>query len=238
MTHPHGGAGNYTLLHKPGRNAGPAGGSNPPGSPSAWYDATKITGVSDGGNMATWSDSSGNDWTMTASANDPVYRKTGVNLINGLPVVQFSTAISYTGLVSALSLAQPFAGGLVFRGSSQTSACLIDSNTNEYCIIGTDGGDWAYYPGGGWSTDGAADSSVHMFTFVINGSSSLLRKDGASAITGGSGTTTMAAVSLGFQIGGVNGLSGVMGEVVLYSGTATTAFLESLESYFAAKWGT
>lgn len=58
---------------------------------AAWYDASQITGLSDGASVSTWTDQSGNglDLTMTGS---PTYE---TNEVGGLPVVRFNGTSQY-----------------------------------------------------------------------------------------------------------------------------------------------
>ena len=51
-----------------------------------WLNSATITGLTDGANVATWSDGSGNGRDVSAAGTPPIYR---VNQMNGLPIVRF-----------------------------------------------------------------------------------------------------------------------------------------------------
>jgi hypothetical protein len=51
-----------------------------------WLNSATITGLTDGANVATWSDGSGNGRDVSAAGTPPTYR---VNQMNGLPIVRF-----------------------------------------------------------------------------------------------------------------------------------------------------
>lgn len=58
----------------------------------AWWDASQITGVSDGSLLSSWPDLSGNGNTLTrtVSAQPTFYNTTAAKLINSLPAVWFA----------------------------------------------------------------------------------------------------------------------------------------------------
>src|SRR5215467_1797621 len=113
---------------------------------TAWYDATLITGVSDGAKIATWNDSSGNGHHLVSqysSANQPVYYSTtGTRLINGHPAVWFNVA-NTGGLTctDTFSIPHPFTIVAVSQASSLSGApvlwCVNTGSTSQYQIVPT-----------------------------------------------------------------------------------------------------
>ena len=84
----------------------------PPGGVTGlalWLDASKLTGLSDGATVTTWTDMSGLGNNATTSAGTPIY-KTGI--LNGQPVVRFD------GSSSKMTLAD-------LSSSFPTAACIF-----------------------------------------------------------------------------------------------------------------
>ncbi len=87
-----------------------------------WLKADAITGVADGGTLATWSDASGNgnDTTQNTSGSRPTYR---ANILNGKPIIQFNSA-----------------GGVKFMNTANSF-----QNHQTYAVINSPSASFSYY---------------------------------------------------------------------------------------------
>lgn len=101
---------------------------------TAYYDARRISGVTDGSTVQTWSDSSGagNDVSQATSGNRPTYKTA---IIGGQPVMRFTSAstnwMKNTGYAVTSNAATVFAVGQV------TSA---PTTSNRFVSLNKDGG--------------------------------------------------------------------------------------------------
>ena len=86
------------------------------------------------------------------------------------------------------------------------------------------------------------DASWHLFTFLVNGSSTIVRMDGHIVYNGPSFGSPGSLGLDSLTIGGYSNLvsfpwSGQIGAVALYSGDQTANFA-AIEGYLQARWGT
>ena len=154
----------------------PAGSLNP----VAWFKADAITGVTNGGALAAWTDSTGNGYNATQGAlsQQPTYV---TNAMNGLPVVRFhsnnSTCLSFTRPVqddfSIICVFQSTngygSGSFYYQGAGlvngEVGGAVNDFGTclfaNGSIAAGTGNPDVAVDSGGGYN-----DGHPHILTFT------------------------------------------------------------------------
>lgn len=158
----------------------------------AWYEASKLTGLSDGDRLASFTDQSGNGRHATAAgAARPFYR---TNIINGLPAIDFvpdactMTLPVFTSveLFIVLCVYNRDAGGSVWLGSSGNSNNFLYSTLTTVLFSQPT-------TGGGSAVAGAALNTWH----IAGGSRTALGVS-RSECNGAQGTTTtdIAAASL------------------------------------------
>lgn len=78
-----------------------------------WFDASQITGLSDGDSVTTWPDLSGNSYdAVCGNATKPLYK---TNIINSLPIIRFNRAnIQYFDIAGAVGVLRNTTGGTMF----------------------------------------------------------------------------------------------------------------------------
>jgi hypothetical protein len=217
------------------------GGSRLPGY-SLWYDASQLTGLTDGQSLSSWPDLSGNLHVMSQGtlANQPTYySSTAAHLINGHPAVevaasQFMASASFTALAAPMTFA-----GVVFLNTVGGSAWLW-TNGGSRPFIGTTGA-------GGYSVITTAGTStwagpVQAGTFVMVCSGANTTAIIGNAVFGAAAPPTVA-INTGWTASGI-GLSGNasnpgrIGELLAYPFQLTLTQAYDLYLYLSAKWGT
>jgi hypothetical protein len=242
--------------------SGPGGGGGgfswgnlPPSIPTsplpgytAWYDATKITGVADGASLTRWPDLSANHYDLTASGSaEPNYYKTNVTyLINGLPVVYFNGTDSLMAS-PAFTLTQPFTicFVLVWLNTSSVSVPFASGDGNFQVYSSGAAGHPTMYAGNTVNVvEPVLDGDVHSNTVLFQHSpidANYWMRDGGYIIlpdssldAGANGTTN------GIMVGGTPGnfMEGSYGEVIVYDMALTTEQTAFLHLYFLNKWAT
>lgn len=204
---------------------------------AAWFDAT--VGVNDSsGNVDQWDDQSGNnnDLTQTSSARP----KTGTHTLNGLNVIDFDGSNDSMFHSTALTT-QPASFAAVFvRDASGADHTVFDgisgSGRNMLRLRSTDV--LAVFAGSFVGTDSITTGAM-LASGLFNGSSSEIRLDGGTAVTGDSGSEDLDG---GLRVGANNSggpqlLDGKIAEIVITDTDLSTSDRQKLEGYLAHKWG-
>lgn len=204
-----------------------------------WFDASQITGLSDGDSVTTWSDLSGNVRHATqsgAATMKPTYK---ANIIGGKPVLRFDggdflALTSYT-IPASLSI---FA---VIRRASAGTNFLSFAN-----LSGTRYAPWWYSDNviysaywANFNTHGTANTSTG--NFIIAGiksgtTSNVVRRNGAQV---GTTQTPQASVGAFDTIGRLNTIYNVtdIAELIFYDSALSAADYGAVEAYLSAKYG-
>jgi len=215
---------------------------------TAWYDATLITGVSDGAHLSTWNDSSGNGHHLVSqhtSANQPVYYSTTTaQLINGHPAVWFvpGTPGGLTCL-DTFSQPHPFTIIVVCQASSLSGApvlwCVNTGSTSQYQIVPTT--NWRYSQIGLGNFDftfGPSTTTTRFLCAIFNGASSSLQQDNLLAGAGLTSETWTATLNVGaYNDGASDPWFGPICEVIVYPSALSAANVTTLQNYLSTKWG-
>lgn len=208
----------------------------------AWYNANAITGLSDGDDVGTWADESGNgdDIAQGTAAKKPHY-KTGI--LNSLPVVRFASANQ-----QYLQKITDFAGGnfgeprtFFIVGSGDKAA------QHDFIASGADGLNLCYWVGDKFgvhngtalqtAADYAAGATFYVLTFIHNGAASAIYVNGSSVKTGDSGTDdTMKGITIGANfLGTAAFLNGDIAEIIA-CGEVSAEELASAHLYLNTKY--
>lgn len=224
-------------------------------APKVWLKADAITGLANGAQVATWTDSSGNgfDATQATASERPIYV---TNAISGKPVVRFDSA-SINHLVINRPVQDDFTIVCVFRSSQGLSssyswyngAGLVDGevggattdfglslNADGKLLAGTGAPDVFLNSASGYN-----DSSSHVATFTRTKSTGTiaLYVDGTACGTVTGSTASLTAPSR-LTIGSIqtdtNYFSGDIAEIIIYSSALSDADRSSVESSLLTKW--
>lgn len=214
-----------------------------PASPLVLFDPSSIAGLklwlkadslalSDGDPISTWPDSSGNGFDATAAGTlRPTY-KTAIQ--NGLPVARYAggQVMDITAVVSGQPCTIFFVAKDTLGGSH-----FIDGSGGGRITAGINGLGFPNMFAGSF-VDGATESrsAFHVFTYIFNGASSSIYRDGILDASGNAGTAGGSVILFGGDGGGSN-LTGDIAESLGYD-TALTGNRGSVEVYLKNKWAT
>lgn len=211
----------------------------------AWYDASQITGLTNGQAVATWPDLSGNgnDLTQGTAGFRPIYK---TDILNGMPSVRGDGVDDRLDTSNdGLLLSQPTTIGVVvvFRSDFDNSPVIFDSLGGNRQVL------WIepvavvppeihWYAGNVVAAGvNVAVDTAYIFNVVYNGASSTLRRNGTQIDADDAGSTGLDDLRLFNDFNLSNALNGDILEFWLYSAALSTAQQQQLESYAASKYG-
>jgi hypothetical protein len=213
-----------------------------------WYEADKISGLTDGDSIVTFPDSGPNGNTLTPSGTAPIY-KTGI--INGLPVVRFGDngrlhkSSPVVGEPSGNSAQTIFS---IFRPNAQQDADIIfnfgagSSNTGTHFIYRASTGFWSW-DRWGFSNEAHFDALNNGTPYIMAGRKpSSTRTVYTSGKEGGSNGSAMNLVPAGVTLGDIDTSAGIfldgdIAEFVSWYGALSLADFADVHSYLALKYG-
>lgn len=222
-----------------------------------WLNADAISGVANGGSVATWADGSGNgyDYTKTGEDNQPVYVASG---LNGHAVVHFSGA--QTLYNSAFNPSTAFtlfavakyndtgsqntnANNAYFGGGAQRMAFGVYTGTGD--SPAPKQSFWAWAPNE-WSTYGQAgsvDTKTNVHAYVIAGTDETSWswykngvKTGAAAETAGTPLAYNSGTYVGWSGLGLEAWNGDIAELLVYQGALTESQIGQVNTYLQNKY--
>ena len=215
--------------------------SDPPFTPKSipglklWLKADAITGLVDNDPVGTWPDVSGNgnDAIQLTAAQKPLYK---IAILNGYPVVRFDGVDDFCQAAGLGTIVQPLTIVMVvLTTSTATNKTPFDSIATTACTV--------YFNttmrlNAGLEFTVAGDTSWHVVSAVINGTTSALVKDGV-VTSGNAGTNSLTTgLRLGVsRLGSATFLPGDIAEVCLYIRALADSDRRRLESYLGSKYG-
>jgi hypothetical protein len=206
----------------------------PSGSPLAWYDASKISGKSDGdfvGNA--WTDQTANGYDLTAAGEgtQPTYQ---TNEKNGKPIVRFDGSdflkAAWSGTEAQVNTAFVVAkitsvvnGRYLFDGhTTHRNAGLVNnSNFAMHATVSI------------LESSVAADTSWHVFSYQFNNTSSIIRVDGTQT-QGAGGTSGSDGITVGAASNNGSNITADIAEIIFYNSSES---FTANEAGLSAKWG-
>lgn len=203
-----------------------------------WFDASQITGLSDGDSVTNWFDLSGNSNTATQStASKRFTYETGE--INGLPIVRGDGVDDFFDISTPLSLTNYTVFAVVKRAAGSQGVLFgAEGAGSSYMGIYTTFGGTLQNENGSFAGNIAADPATAA-TWRFTASSGT-----ASFGTNGSDSTFANPVTGAFRFGRIGNraagehFSGDLGEVIVYDTALSVDSRQSVERYLRAKWGT
>jgi hypothetical protein len=204
----------------------------------AWLDASQLTGLSDGAAVASWTDVSGNaaHAVQATGGNQPTYQTAEVN---GRPVIRFDGSDQLVATFAG-SQAQPNAVAIVVRhGTSVTGPqYLLDGldTSNRHGLFINAIGQLEAFAGASIIGTGPTAGEVVIYTWNVNGASSVLYRNGVSHASGDVGAQALGGLSVGARFNTIEFLDGDVCEVVAYDTALSAGELTAWQTYAAAKW--
>ena len=216
----------------------------------AWFDGNDNTYITkDGDNrVSKWSNKEGTtarDLVETTSSNQPLWVE-GVK--NNRNMIDFDTTSKWMNTATALTaISQPMTVFMValypddysvYR--TMWSRSNLSSDTYRIMHGGTTTTDqWRINAGSTLSvTDSGIGGNYIYSTAIFNTTSSDLRVNGVSKVTGNAGSNTYQGIGVGHN-GNEDGNSwgSKIAEIIFYDKLLSTSEIESVESYLKSKWG-
>ena len=208
-----------------------------------WYDAADASTITQsGGAVSQWDSkgSGGNDLVQATGANQPITNSRTINSKNAIDLN--GTSHHMTTSFGSIK-AQPVTRFIVLKSDV--------SDINLHVLLdGIDATDrnvfwlnnipyWVTFAGVNLPGSTTPDTSAHVFTEILNSSSSALYQDGTSIASGDAGTAGAAGITLGARYTKTERFwDGLVAEVIVVSGTLSEAERQQIEGYLAWKWGT
>ncbi len=207
--------------------------------PSLWLKADAITGLTDGQSVTSWSDSSGNNHTATATqpiSRPPTYYSTAGS--GSMPTVRFtnspmqvmvpvsSSTPTYIFIVSEM----PDTGrSYLFDGiSSDTYRQRFFQEASKVVVQRGSSADN--------TSPSAVSASTAIFTVVFNGASSAFYRNGTLLDDGNVGSSGQYGYTLGAAYNDANWANVDISEFIVYNGTMTTDDIHKVETYLGDKY--
>lgn len=203
-----------------------------------WLDATKIAGVSSGASLSTWTDSSASlsHATQPTANRQPAFVG---SVQNGLSAVSFAGGLC--NIISASSTSQPFTiavtGSLdtatanrMFAGTAASTVFWRSNNADATKVDA--------FAGAAITNSGVTRNQWFSYVAIMNGASSKAAFNG-TAVTGDVGSAALGpncGVGSGANVN--QGVTGAIGEVLLYGRAINNSELSTIASYLSTKWGT
>ena len=248
------------LLYKiAGNTEGGGGSTSPPviDSPDKvaglklWLKADAITGLSDGGPVSAWGDSSGSGLDVTQSGTArPTYK---TNILNGKPVVRFDGIDDQLvkSSVTISSLAGPDTGTIFVlqkqpTPSSPTVTFNIASGGSNRINLHLTFYDSFYFDFGNFEAGrvsanqpGGWNVGYHVVVCRRGGSGGNIWVDGKSVATGTFGNLLDTAASGAIRVGSDGAgifFSGDIVELFIYNSALSTEDRQAMEDYLGSKY--
>jgi hypothetical protein len=218
---------------------------------SAWYDASKLTGLNDGDTVTSWPDSSGNGLTLDVLGSTPLYK---TNIFGSLPAVLYDGVNDYNRRSDVGATAIITAAAGTFLTVFRTAGSIINGSLIGLVESGVAGDAHVNTVAAGTTIvsindDGTVDTTAgktiavstnYIHTWYHSGGAlynGLSDTRTASMDTIASGNTTLAAGTDLFVGAATGFFSGHIAEAVFYARDLTESERQSVERYLASKYG-
>lgn len=227
----------------------------------ARYDATSLTGQTEGGQLTgqwTSTDGEGSPGNLgppinfrSGSGSTPLYYATTAGkTLNGLPGLWFggANAIAVSGASGLYTITDAFTEYLVLWPSSTTGTVHAtdkwgNSNQGE-AVIGFDTGNWMAYAGSELLSGTGVDTNPHVVAVDFSPTVAVIRLDGNVIATGATGTEAISQPGIGgiYDSGSPTftdfAYTGGIFENLYYSRILNPSEHTQVYQYLKTKWGT
>ena len=205
------------------------------GNLHAWYDASQITGLSDGEAVSVWPDASGNGRDANG-ASAPLF-KTGI--LNGKPVVRFDGVDDVLQTGAWTAIAQPNTIFFVGSGIGADNQYAFDgiSDGNRH-ILYAYGGNTIMYGGTDGPTINGQSPDVFIYHMRFDEASSVLHRAGGAAVSGLTiGNEALTGLTIGARFSARSFNDGDIAEIIVYNASLTLEEINDVGGYLSTKYG-
>ncbi|MFA6170719.1 MAG: DUF2341 domain-containing protein [Candidatus Margulisiibacteriota bacterium] len=201
-----------------------------------WLKANDGTGQTvDGTAVSTWTDKSGNDnnAVQATGSKQPLYK---VNILNGLPAVQFSAA-TYQTMTNSTNFSPAYTLTYVSRQTGGTNDRVIASLSNNW-LAGYYGGNKDQFYAEGWvyNPSSASDTNWHLYTAQGTGSLSTIFHNGTSLASNANGVAGPNGLSLNGYQGTAQFSNAQITELLVFNSALSTDDRQQAERYLNNKY--
>ena len=212
-------------------------------APVLHFDASRITGLSNGDAVASWPDRSGNGYnaTQTSAANKPTYRASGQN---SKPYLEWDGSNDVLDIASGGGISDDFT--LVVAGKR-------DSTSSIYIPISTDDSTYQYYfnyhsndvlyPFGAYATSSKFSNDLTSFDFAwlmrdTSNVAKMYERDGGTQVDSRTWSTvsTLDYNKLGARKAGGFYTDGDIYEIIIFNSQLSTTDLNVVLDYLDNKY--
>jgi hypothetical protein len=209
----------------------------------AWYKADAITGLLDGDPVASWTDSSGNGFTLSnaTTAQRPVYK---ANMLNGLPIVRFDAVddglFTNTALFTASGV--PWTVFAVYENNLHTASGrrVANGSTSQAAgnwLVGPHGGLHRVYAGAFTPGQAVTDGKWVRQTGKSDGATVTNYVDGTSMGSVAATGSPPGGFTIGYSANSwMEPADCDVAEVIVYNTQLTAADQTSIEDYLYTRW--
>lgn len=208
-----------------------------PDSLVSQYDARELI-LNDGDTVFTWNDGIGSN--NLSNSND--YPKYSASEINGNPAVEFNGSSEYIS-GSSRTISTPFTVIAVLRWTTSNitnnDTFFSTTNSSDDGFGMGDGTDKNFLRFGERLLGNQAEKNVNMImTGIVNGTNSVIRRDGSEEISGDAGTDSIKGITIGRaeNLDG-NNWAGPIGILEIHNKELSGSELIDREQTIADEWG-
>jgi hypothetical protein len=217
-----------------------------------WLRADDITGLADGASVATWADTSGNDYDLTqaTAASKPLYK---TSIVNSKPVIRFDGNDDYLGKLSFTGFATTEISTFVVDKNSDSNDGMMTyastSSDNDFLLFNS-ANEVVYRGGSNVATGIAVNGGVFNISasrwrgsdgdvkFHKNGTQSYTGTlaSGTSITAGGSFMLAQEQDNVGGGLDATQAQAGDYAEVAVFKKRLNDAQMIIVQNYLAAKY--
>lgn len=203
-----------------------------------WLDANAPGSITLATGVSQWNDLSGNgrNFTQATGSQQPAYTQ---NAVNGKPAVTFTAASSHT-MTNSTNFSTPSTVIYIARQTGGADQRILSGVSNNW-LLGFWGGRYqqAYFAGwvNGNGSGPLSNTSWHIHTGTMDGSSSSIYENGTHIATNAGGVAGPNGLSLNGHAGTSEFSNAQVAEVIVYGKILSSSERERVEAYLAQKWG-
>ncbi len=206
-----------------------------------WLKANTITGVSDGGDITTWDDESGNnyDFTQGTSTKRPSWDQSNANF-NNKSTVSFDGVDEYFNNTSTINSASNFDIFIVYKTTSTVIQYLLNSSTGTLIIPHQGSGTNKAYDDGSARGTEITGTGTKLVQWNLNSTGSSIYEGGTQSQSGLSYTqrAISTSTSAGANAAGSSRfVTGDIAELIVCNTNLNSAQRIIVENYLGNKYG-
>lgn len=204
------------------------------------FEADSITGVSDGGTIATWADTSGNS-RNAAQSNAGLRPLFDVDAFNGgtVPGVYFTGPDKSLQTAAITALTQPTTIWVVSSGLPAANRILVDgiTSTNRHLLYRSTTGASRMFAGSDVTLTNVAYATAGIVAAKFDGASSQIWLNGSATDALSVGNQTLTGLSIGNAYAAGFTAQQTYGAVLVTNAAQSAADMNTVGNYLADKFG-